>query len=138
MSQLLTISTDKDRLDVNLIVDYLSKQAYWAKGRSRLTVETSIEHSLCFGVYLEEKQIGFARVVSDFAIFAWLMDVFILPGYRGKGYSKQLLSAIFSHPDLQGLQRWGLNTKDAHGLYAQFGFKTVIDSDLYMERVREK
>ncbi|MEM7374284.1 MAG: GNAT family N-acetyltransferase [Bacteroidota bacterium] len=131
----VVISTEPSLLDIDLIYEYLSRQSYWAKGRSRAMVERSIEHSFCFGMYLDNRQIGFARVVSDFTIFGWLMDVFILPEFRGKGYGKQLLTAVFSQPSLQHLKRWGLNTNDAHGLYEQFGFKTVKDSSIYMERL---
>jgi len=133
MSNTIHISTDKSRLDVNLIHNYLSKESYWAKGREIDTVKRSIEHSLCFGVYNETGQIGFARVVSDFAIFAWIMDVFILKEHRGKGYGKKLMSAIMTHEELQNLQRWGLGTEDAHGLYEQFGFKPLSNPQNMME-----
>lgn len=131
------ISTDKSELDIESIHHYLSTQSYWAKGRSLETVKRSIENSLSFGVYLDSKQIGFARVVTDYAIFAWIMDVFILPEYRGRGYSKELMRAITGHEKLQNLQRWGLGTEDAHGLYAQFGFGPVAKPANLMEIVRK-
>jgi N-acetylglutamate synthase-like GNAT family acetyltransferase len=130
------ISTDKSQLDVDLIYDFLSNQSYWARGRSRETVERSIENSLCFGVYdLEKRQIGFARVISDFAVFAWLLDVFILEEYRGNGLGKMLITAIMAHEDFKGVKRWGLGTKDAHGLYEQYGFKPLSKPEMMMELV---
>lgn len=130
------ISTNKDLLDIDLIYQFLSKQSYWAQERSRVTIEKSIRHSLCFGVYtLDDKQVGFARVVSDYAVFAWLMDVFIIEEQRGKQLGQQLLKAIMDHPDLQGLKRWGLATKDAHGLYEKFGFKSLSKPETMMERI---
>jgi GNAT superfamily N-acetyltransferase len=122
---MIQISTDKTRLDIDLIHDYLSKESYWAKGRDIEIVKRSIDNSLCFGLYIDNKQIGFARVVTDYAIFGWIMDVFILSDYRGKGYGKKLIYAIMTHEKLQNLQRWGLGTDDAHGLYQQFGFTTM-------------
>jgi len=130
---MIEISNDKNRLDVNMIHGYLSNDSYWAKGRSLGTVQASIDNSLCFGVYLTDKQIGFARVVSDFSVFAWIMDVFIIEEQRGKGYSKQLMKNIMAYPSLQQLQRWGLGTHDAHGLYQQFGFKPLRRPDRMME-----
>lgn len=128
-------STDKSKLDINMIVEFLSKRSYWAKGRSREKIVTSIENSLCFGVYSDNnEQLGFARVLSDFAVFAWIMDVFILEEHRKKGLSKLLMTAIMEHPDLQGLERWGLGTKDAHGLYEQFGFRRLKTPETKMEK----
>lgn len=132
------ISTDKLRLDLRLISDFLCHRSYWAKGRSVGTVERSINNSLCFGVYTaRNEQVGFARVVSDFAVFAWIMDLFILEEYRGKGLSKLLMTEIMAHPDLQGLQRWGLGTSDAHGLYEKFGFRKIPKPELMMEIVKK-
>ena len=136
MENELSISTDKTKLDLQVIHQYLSTESYWAQGRSIETVAKSIENSLCFGVYLDEKQIGFARVVTDYAVFAWVMDVFILPDYRGRGYSKKLMEAMVSHDELQNLKRWGLGTDDAHGLYAQFGFTPLSNPGNIMERKR--
>lgn len=128
-------STDKSKLDVDMIAEYLSKRSYWAKRRSREKIEKSISNTICFGVYDENhRQVGFARVLSDFAVFAWIMDVFILEEYRGKGLGKLLMKAIMEHPDLQGLERWGLGTKDAHGLYAQFGFRPLKTPETKMEK----
>jgi len=119
------ITTDRARIDVDRVHQFLSSAAYWALGRSREIVERSIEHSLCFSVIVEGEQAGFARVVSDRAVFGYLMDVFILPPWRGRGLSKQLMRAIVEHPDLQGLKLFLLRTSDAHGLYAQFGFEPI-------------
>ncbi|GET31460.1 N-acetyltransferase [Prolixibacter bellariivorans] len=128
------ISNDKSLLDLEMIHDFLTNRSYWAKGRSMETVKRSVENSLCFGVYENGKQVGFARVVTDYAVFAWLLDVFILEEYRGRGLSKQLMSAIISHPNLQNLKRWGLGTDDAHGLYQQFGFTALSKPNNMMER----
>ena len=128
-------STDKSRLDVDMIERFLSERSYWAKGRKRETIVKSIKNSLCFGVYTgDHRQVGFARVLSDFAVFAWIMDVFILEDFRGRGLGKLLMRAITEHPDLQGLERWGLGTKDAHGLYEQFGFRRLRTPETKMEK----
>lgn len=129
----IEISSDPDRLDVGVIHRWLSEKSYWARGRPMETVAQSIAHSLCFGVYLDGRQVGFARVVTDRTTFAWLADVFILDEYRGRGYGKALVRAILDDPELQGLRRWLLATKDAHGLYAQYGF-TPVAPDRFMER----
>ncbi|MCX6317945.1 MAG: GNAT family N-acetyltransferase [Bacteroidetes bacterium] len=120
------ISTDPALLDVNLIHHYLSAESYWARNIPRVTVEQSIQHSLCFGMYNGDAQTGFARLITDRATFAYLADVFILPDYRGRGLSKWLIETIQSHPELQQLRRWMLGTRDAHGLYEQFGW-TPLD-----------
>lgn len=133
MNSIIQISTDKSKLEILSIHNYLCNEAYWAKGRTIETVAKSIENSMCFGVYLDEKQIGFARVVTDYAVFAWIMDVFILNDYKGRGYGKMLMSAIMTHNKLQNLQRWGLGTNDAHGLYEQFGFKPLSKPQNMME-----
>lgn len=128
-------STDKAKLDIDMIEEFLCKRSYWAKGRSREKITRSIQNSMCFGVYTDSgKQVGFARVLSDFAVFAWIMDVFIVEDFRGKGLGKLLMKAIIEHPDLQGLERWGLGTKDAHGLYEKFGFKRLRTPETKMER----
>jgi GNAT superfamily N-acetyltransferase len=129
----LLISTDKSKLDVNLIHDYLANQSYWAKGIPNEIVKKSIEGSICFGIYEAEKQIGFARVISDCATFAYLCDVFVLEAYRGNGASKFLMECIIQNPDLQGLRRWSLATYDAHGLYEKFGFSLIARPDRAME-----
>lgn len=130
---MIQISTDKQKLNVDLIHEYLSKESYWAKDRDIDIVKRSIDNSLCFGIYSESKQIGFARVVTDYAVFAWIMDVFILKNFRGNGFGKNLMSAIMTHAELQNLQRWGLGTDDTHGLYAQFGFKPLRKPQNMME-----
>jgi GNAT superfamily N-acetyltransferase len=121
------ISTDVSKLNVDTIYQYLSEESYWAKGIPRAVVEKSIANSLCFGVYSNDEQIGFARLVTDEATFAYLGDVFILPQHRGKGLSKFLMETIHAHPELQNLRRWWLGTKDAHGLYEQFGWTRITD-----------
>jgi GNAT superfamily N-acetyltransferase len=120
-----SISTDNQKLSVTLIHRFLSEESYWAKNIPLAVVQRSINHSLCFGLYHQGEQIGFARLITDKATFAYLADVFILPDYRGKGLSKWLLQNIHTHPELQGLRRWLLGTKDAHSLYAQFGWKAI-------------
>lgn len=127
------VSTDKSRLDLALIHNYLSEQSYWAKGRSFEAVKTTIDNSLCFGLYeSDKKQIGFARVVTDKVAFAYLMDVFILDEYRGKGLGKMLLKAVLAHPDLQ-VKFFLLATEDAHNFYKQYGFKELTEVHRYME-----
>ncbi len=130
------ISTDKSLLDIDMIHDFLSNRSYWAKGRSRETVEKSIAGSLCFGVFdAQNKQAGFARVVTDYAMFAWLLDVFILEDQRGKGLGKMIMAAIMAHKDLQGVKRWVLDTLDAHGLYEKYGFKPLARPERRMELI---
>ena len=129
-----TITDDKGRLDFDLIQRFLSEEAYWAKSRTADQTRTAIEKSICFGIYKGQDQIGFARVVSDLATFAYIGDVFVLPDYRGHGLSKWLMECILAHPDLQGLRRWVLATLDAHGLYSQFGFTALKFPDRWMER----
>ncbi|MGQ0622228.1 MAG: GNAT family N-acetyltransferase [Panacagrimonas sp.] len=130
----LRISTDKAELDVPLIHRFLSEQSTWARGIPLAIVHKSLEHSLCFGGFLGAAQLAFARVISDYATFANLVDVFVLPGHRGRGYSKAIMSAVVSHPDLQGLRRFTLATGDAHDLYAQFGFTPLNKPEIFMER----
>jgi N-acetylglutamate synthase-like GNAT family acetyltransferase len=127
------ISDDDAILDIDSICDFLSR-AYWADKRARAVIEKSMKHSLNFGVYDGDKQIGFARVVTDRAVFAYLCDVFIDENYRGHALGKWLMECILSHPDLQGLKRWCLVTKDAHGLYKQFGFAELNDPSRWMEK----
>jgi GNAT superfamily N-acetyltransferase len=127
------ISTDRARLDLDVIHGFLTN-CYWAKGIPRDVVARSIEHSLCFGVYDGSgAQVGFARVISDFATVAYVGDVFVLESHRGRGLSKWLMECMMQHPALQGLRRWILLTRDAHGLYAQFGFTPLAVPDRYME-----
>jgi GNAT superfamily N-acetyltransferase len=127
-----TISTDRERLDLELIHAYLSEQSYWAKGRPMEVVKRSIKNSLPFGVYERQDQVGFARVVTDYAAFAWLADVFVLEPWRGRGLSKWLMSVIMGHPHLQGLQRWMLATRDAHELYRRFDFQEIPEPSRFM------
>ncbi|SDJ93199.1 Acetyltransferase (GNAT) domain-containing protein [Catalinimonas alkaloidigena] len=119
-----------------MIHAYLSQRSYWAQNRTRAQVETSMAHSLCFGAYQDERQVGFARVVTDYAVFAWLADVFVLEDVRGQGVGKLLVRSIVEHPELQLVKRWMLATKDAHDLYRQHGFQEVHDPALLMERMR--
>jgi GNAT superfamily N-acetyltransferase len=129
------ITTDRSRIDVAVVHRFLSESSYWGRGRSRETVERSIRHSLCFGIFCGHEQVGFARVVTDCAVFAYLMDVFVLPPWRGKGLSKILMRTILAHPDLQGLKLFLLRTSDAHGLYEQFGFQPIARPEDLMARV---
>jgi GNAT superfamily N-acetyltransferase len=122
----LVISTERARLDVDAIHRVLA-QTYWATGISRERVEKSLDESLCFGLFAGEKQIGFARVVTDRATFAYLCDVYVLDEFRGRGLGKRLLAAVREHPDLRDLRRFVLWTRDAHGLYEQFGFQRLGD-----------
>ena len=128
------ISTDRSRLDIPLIYRFLSEQSTWAIGIGRQLVERSIENSLCFGGYVDGRQVAFGRVITDFATFANLVDVFVIPEYRGRGYSKQLVQCIVDHPSLQRLRRFTLATSDAHGLYARFGFTAPSKPETLMER----
>ena len=131
------ISNDCTRLDIPMIHQFLSERSYWAKGRSLETVSQSIANSLCFGVYDNAgKQVGFARVVTDYAIFGWLMDVFILEDYRGKGLGKLLIKAVTEHPALKNIRRLGLGTSDAHGLYEKYGFTRMSKPENLMEIFR--
>ncbi|MDR3532127.1 MAG: GNAT family N-acetyltransferase [Rhodopila sp.] len=130
------ISTDTDRLDVGLIHGFLAEESYWSRGVPRKVVETAVQNSLCFGVYLGTEQVGFGRVVTDKATFALLADLFILKEHRGKGLSKWLMRCIVDHGDLQGLRRLLLLTSDAHGLYAQFGFRPLGAPSRFMEVLR--
>jgi len=127
------VSTDRARLDLDMIHGFLTN-CYWAKGVPREVVERSIEHALCFGVFDGSgAQVGFARVISDFATIAYVGDVFVLDTHRGRGLGKWLMECITQHPALQGLRRWILTTRDAHGLYAQVGFAPVKSPERYME-----
>jgi GNAT superfamily N-acetyltransferase len=121
------ISTDKSLLQINVVHHYLSNDSYWAANIPLETVQRSIEHSFCFGIYRNEQQVGFARVITDHATFAYLADVFILPQHRGKGLSKSMMHEIHDHPQLQGLRRWMLATRDAHDLYKQFGWQEITE-----------
>ena len=128
------ISTDRSQLDVPLIYRFLSEQSTWAIGIPRAVVDRAIDNSLCFGGYLEGRQIAFARVISDYATFANLVDMFVLPEYRGRGYARQLMEAVIAHPSLQGLRRFTLATGNAHALYEAFGFTPPQCPESLMER----
>ena len=129
------ISDERTRLDVPVIHKFLSTESYWASGRSIETVRRTIDNSLPFGLYRGSEQIGFARVVTDYATFAWMADVFVLKEFRGLGLAKWLIETIVSHPDLQGLRRWVLGTRDAHNLYRGFGFAELKSPEFWMERL---
>lgn len=128
------ISTDPARLDLQVIHGFLS-QTYWAKKIPPALVEKMVRHGLCFGVYHQGRQVGFARIISDYTTFAYLSDVFVLPEHRGRGISKSLVETVMAHPDLQHLRRWMLVTRDAQSLYEQFGFTIVPHPDRHMEIV---
>lgn len=128
------LSTDKHKIELQVVHSYLCNESYWARGIPIETVKRSIDHSLCFGIYYENKQVGFARIISDFTTFAYLADVFVLPAHRGKGLSKWLMQIIMSYPDLQGLRRFLLTTMDAHELYRQYGFAEYPQPERMMSR----
>ncbi|HVF57439.1 MAG TPA: GNAT family N-acetyltransferase [Pyrinomonadaceae bacterium] len=132
-----TISTDPARLDISVIHNFISNESYWGQGRSTELMRRAIDNSMPFGLYKGERQIGFARLVTDRTTFAWLADVFVLDEFRGQGLGKWLVETILSHTELQGLRRWILATRDAHGLYRQFGFDELARPQMYMERRRE-
>ena len=130
----ILVSNDKAKLNIELIHNFLTR-SYWAKGRTLEEVKSSIQNSICFGIYLDNEQIGFARVVTDLTVIAYLMDVFILEEYRGRGYSISLLKKIFQDERLRNIKKWKLATKDAHSLYEKFGFEKIKNPDRLMERV---
>ena len=127
------ISTDRSLIDIDLVYAYLAEQSYWAKGLLFTTFKTSVQNSICFGIYYPDGQVGFARVISDKATFAYICDVFILPRFRKQGLSKWLVQTILAHPELNSLRRWSLATLDAHGLYTKFGFKKLNYPERWME-----
>ncbi|MBJ2174856.1 GNAT family N-acetyltransferase [Aureibaculum sp. A20] len=131
---MITISTDKSLLDINTIYNFIT-EAYWAKGRTIEEVQKTIDNCFCFGAYLEGKQIGFARICTDYTVFAYIMDVFILPEHRGKGYSKQLMDNVLNDSELQSCTVWMLKTSDAHGLYKQYGFTDLKHPEKVMEKI---
>lgn len=130
------ISTDPSKLNLEVIHKYLSQESYWAKDIPFETVEHSIENSLCFGLFHQQEQIGFARLITDKSTFAYLADVFILKEHRGNGLSKFLMATIQSHPELQNLRGWLLRTKDAHSLYEQFGWNKLTEEQLQRFMIR--
>lgn len=127
-----TVTDRREDLDIETIHNFL-RESYWAKGITRLIVEKSLNNSLCFGLYHNSKQVGFGRAVSDYATFAYLADVFVVPTYRGRGIGKWLVSCVLAHPELQGLRRWMLATLDAHRLYEQNGFIALRKPEWFME-----
>lgn len=131
---MISVSTDKTKLDVPFIQNFL-KDIYWATGRTIDEVQTTIDSSVCFGIYLDDVQIGFARVITDYVVFGYLMDVFIAEEYRGKGYSSILISAMMNEPILKNIKIWRLATSDAHYLYKKFGFKALAHPDKMMEKI---
>ena len=128
------IDTDPARLDLDLTYRFLSEEAYWSQGVPREILERAVGNSMVFGAYKDGGQAGFVRVVSDKATFAWICDVFVLPEHRGQGLGKYLMECVMAHPDLQGLRRWMLATRDAHGLYQQYGFTELHDATRFMEK----
>ena len=132
----LEVDTDPARLDRDLIHRWLAGESYWAKDMPREVLDRAIGNSLCFGAYLGDEQVGFARLVTDRATFAYLADVFVLEAHRGQGHAKTLMDAVMAHPEVQGLRRMMLVTRDAHGLYAQYGFTALAHPDRVMERHR--
>jgi GNAT superfamily N-acetyltransferase len=129
------ISDEKSLLNMNFIHNFLANESYWAKNIPLEIVEKSVKNSLCFGIYNKGEQIGFARLITDKATFAYLADVFIIPAYRGKGLSKWLIQTIHAHPQLQTLRRWMLATRDAHELYKKFGWTNLPEPERYMHKV---
>ena len=127
-----TVSTDPRRIELDLVHGFLT-ECYWAKGIPREVVAGSVQNSLCFGLYSNGKQIGFARVISDYATYAYIGDVFVLESFRGRGLGKWLMECIMQHPRLQGLRRWSLVTRDAHAVYAHLGFTPLKNPQNYME-----
>jgi len=132
----ILVTTDPAHLDLDVIHGFLS-QSYWAPGVPREIVERSIQHSICFGALDGERQVGFARVISDRATYAYVADVFVLPSHRGRGIGKRLMACITTHPELQRLRLWSLFTRDAHGLYRQYGFHEARHPDRLMEKRQE-
>lgn len=131
------ISTDRSKMDVNFIHDYLCNRSYWAKGRTLESVKRSLEHSVCLSAFTREgKQIGFARFVTDYVVFAWVMDVFVIDGYQGKGIGKSLIQHILDYPGMDQVKGIGLRTNDAHALYQKFGFGEILDTETWMIRKR--
>ena len=130
----IEISTDRDRIDTDLVHGFLSRQTDWAAGIPRGTLERSIHNSLVFGAYRPDgSQVGFARAITDYATFAHIADVFVLPEWRGQGVGKRLIEAVLAYPGLQGLRRWSLATRDRHGLYARYGFTPLAEPEIFME-----
>jgi len=133
MNKKFYISTDTSKMNIDFIHHYLSNRSYWAKGRTLELVKKSMNNSLCFGVFTKsEAQIGFARIATDFVVFAWIMDVFVDENYRGQGIGRMLIESIIKHPELKDVNGIGLRTNDAHGLYAEFGFEEIPSPETWM------
>jgi N-acetylglutamate synthase-like GNAT family acetyltransferase len=132
---MIEVSKDKSKLDIFFIQNFL-KEVYWSAGRTIEEVQTTINSSFCFGIYLNEKQIGFCRVITDYVVFAYVMDVFIDENHRGKGYSSILIEAMMNEPQLQQVKIWRLATSDAHFLYQKFGFNTLAHPEKMMEKIK--
>ncbi len=132
---MIAVSKDKSKLDIFFIQNFL-KDVYWASGRTIEEVQTTIDSSLCFGIYLDEKQIGFCRVITDYVVFAYVMDVFIDENHRGKGYSSILVEAMMTEPQLEQVKIWRLATSDAHFLYQKFGFNSLAHPEKMMEKIK--
>ncbi len=131
---MITVSTDKSKLDILFLQNFL-KDVYWTAGRTLEEVQTTVDASFCFGIYLEEKQIGFCRAITDYVVFAYVMDVFIDEKHRGKGYSSILINAMMTEPQLQQVKIWRLATSDAHFLYQKFGFTSLAHPEKMMEKI---
>ena len=134
---MITVSTDKSKLNVPFIQNFL-KDVYWAAGRTIEEVQITIDSSFCFGIYLDDKQIGFCRVITDYVVFAYVMDVFINEEHRGKGYSTILINTMMTEPKLQQVKIWRLATSDAHFLYKKFGFNSLAHPEKMMEKIISK
>lgn len=139
---MIEVSCDRERIDVDAVHRFLAHESYWARGVAREVVERSIANSLPFGAFAKdenggERLVGFARVITDYATFAYLADVFVVPAHRGRGVARAIMAAVTAHPELQGLRRWHLVTRDAHSLYAQFGFEPLDAPERHMMRRRE-
>lgn len=130
----IEVTTDRARISLDVVHRYLSEHSYWAVGITRERVECAMQHSLCFAALDGDATVGFARVITDFATFGYVADVFVLPSHRGRGVSKRIMAAIAEHPRLQGLRRFLLVTRDAHGLYEQFGFASLAAPERHMEK----
>jgi GNAT superfamily N-acetyltransferase len=136
MSEKFIISADKSKLDIQTIHKYLSERSYWARGRALETVQKSIDNSLCIGIYDQDsKLVGFGRVITDYAVFAWIIDVFILEEHRGQGLGKRLIEYMMNFPELKNLKRWQLVTDNAHRLYEKYGFVRLAAPEKHMEKV---
>lgn len=131
------VSTDRQRLDITSIHRFLTQESYWAQGRTLEATHKALEHSLCFGLYYQDQQIGFGRALTDYATFAYLLDVFVIKPHRRRGLGKWLVQCILAHPELRGVQRWVLRTRDAHGLYARFGFAPLTHPENTLELNRD-